>query len=391
MAVAGVFTSDSGIQGERRGDFAAGLLTTVPNGTAPLLAFTSGMPSADASDVVITWFEENRLNGRTTITNNAGTGTSIIVSDPTQFVAGDIMLVETTGEYILVNSISASTFTVQRGFGGTTAQAVDGSGTPVGFQRIGNAVEEGSQRPAAVQNLGFPVFNYMQIFRNAWEVTLTAASVDYFTGDKKAKSKRDAAMLHAENIERSIIFGRQAIGVQNGRPFRTMNGVDTFITTNVETQSSDVSIADLDTFLESIFRFNISGKPNERIAFCGNSVMLVIQDLVRNFSTYNIAAGETKYGLKISRWMTPFGDVMLKTHPLFVENTDVWNKLLLVLHPGAIRTRYLRRTKWDNDEASGDRNGVDADAGVITTEMSIEHRAEKTAGRYSGIDTAATP
>ncbi len=79
MSVKGVFASDSGIVGDRKGDFASGLLRTQPTGTAALLALTAGMESVDASDTVITWFEENHNSGRINATNNAGTGTSVIV------------------------------------------------------------------------------------------------------------------------------------------------------------------------------------------------------------------------------------------------------------------------------------------------------------------------
>jgi hypothetical protein len=189
MAVAGVFTSDAGIQGERAGDFAGSIIRHQPNGSAKLLALTSGMKSADASDIIVTWFEQSRLTGRTTITNNAGTGTSLVVSDGSEFVAGAVMMIETTGEYVYVTNVVTNTLTVERGFAGTTVTAVDGTGTPVGIQRIGNAHEEGSARPTAVRNLGYPVFNYLQIFRDSWEITRTADAVDYRTGKQKPTSR----------------------------------------------------------------------------------------------------------------------------------------------------------------------------------------------------------
>ena len=73
MAVKGVFASDQGIQGDRKGDFAAALLQVNPTGTAPLLALSSGMESADAADTVVIWFEENHISGRINLTNNAFT------------------------------------------------------------------------------------------------------------------------------------------------------------------------------------------------------------------------------------------------------------------------------------------------------------------------------
>ena len=44
----------------------------------------------------------------------------------------------------------------------------------------------------------------MQMFRDAWNVTKTTRHVEYHTGDVVAKNKRDAAMFHTEDIERSL-------------------------------------------------------------------------------------------------------------------------------------------------------------------------------------------
>lgn len=391
MAVKGVFASDQNIQSSRKGDFASGILMTMPTGSAPLLALTAGMESKDATDTVVTWFEENHLSGRINITNNAGTGTSVDVDDATQVLAGLVYLIESTGEYIYVESVSGSTLTVTRGFAGTTPTAVDGSSTAKPMQRISNAQEEGSAKPTAIANLGFPVFNYMQIFRNAWDVTGTARAVDYHTGDIVAKNKRDAGIYHSEDIERAIIWGKQAIGIQNGKPFRTMDGIQAQITTNVTAQGANTTWTEIDQFLQDVFARNIKGKPNERIAFCGNGVLQVLNKIARtdgNLTQINLVPGQTDFGMKITKWMTPYGDISLMTHPLFNEN-PVWTKDLMVLHPGAMRTRYLRRTFEDTNDRSGTRAGADADFGVLTTEMCMEYRSEITGGLFTGIDTAA--
>ncbi len=389
MAVKGVFASDQGIQGDRKGDFAAALLIVNPTGTAPLLALSSGMESADAADTVVTWFEENHISGRINITNNAGVGTSIIVDDATIIVAGAILLVESTGEYVFVQSVAGSTLTVIRGFAGTTITTVDGSGTPEPFQRLATAHEEGSAKPTAVVNLGFPRFNYLQIFRNAWDVTGTARHVEFHTGNLVAKNKRDAGFFHAEDMERALWFGRKSIGIKNSKPFRTMDGVLTQITTNVTSQSTNTKQEDLNLHFENVFSRNIKGKPNERISFCGNTVIRIINEIAHLDGVNNLAPGQTDFGFKIFKWLTPFGDISLMTHPLFNES-PFWTKDMHTLHPGAIRTRWLRRTHEDTNDRDGTRAGVDADFGVFTSEMCVEYKAERTGGKYTGIDTAAT-
>ena len=388
MAVKGVFASDDNIQASRKGDFASALLQTVPTGSAPLLALSAGMQTKDAVDTVVHWFEENHLHGRINVTNNAGTGTTFVVDDASQVIPSLVYLVESTGELVYVESVSGNNVTVYRGLADTTPTAIDGSSTPVPIQRIMTAHEEGSGRPVAMANLGFPRFNYVQNFRNAWDVTGTTRAVEYHIENPVAKNKRDAALFHAEDIERAMHFGRKTIGVQNNKPFRLMDGVRAQITTHVRAQATNVKWDDLDDFLRNIFETNIKGKPNERIGLCGNSVIAVINKIARLDGTVFIEPGETEFGLKINKWMTPYGDVTLMTHPLYNEN-PTWTKDLLILHPGAMRTRWLRRTFEDNYDQDGRRAGVDADFGVITSEMCVEYMAEKTGGVYTGIDTAA--
>lgn len=391
MSVKGVFASDQNIVGSRKGDFASGVLMTMPTGSAPLLALSSGMESQDATDTVVTWFEENHLSGRINITNDAALTTTIVVDDASQVVAGVVYMVESSGEYIYVESVSGSTLTVTRGFGGTTITDTDGSVTNEPMQRISSAQEEGSSKPVAIANLGFPRFNYMQIFRNAWDVTGTARAVQYQTGDLVAKNKRDAGIYHAEDMERAMIWGVQAIGIQNSKPFRTMSGIQQQITTNVTTQGANTTWTEIDQFLQDVFARNIKGKPNERIAFCGNTVLQVLNLIARtdgNMTQINLVPGQTDFGMKITKWMTPYGDVSLLTHPLFNES-PLWTKDMMVLHPGAMRTRYLRRTHEDTNDRDGTRAGADADFGVLTTEMCVEYRSEITGGLFTGIDTAA--
>lgn len=389
MSVKGVFASNHGITGARVGDFASGLLHAGTAGTAPLLALSTGMKSRPATDTVIHWFEQNKLTGRIKVTNNAASGKTLAVDDASQVIVGMIFRSEDTGEYFFVEAVTGSDLTVTRGFGGTTVTALDGSSTNKPIQRIGTAFEEGSSKPTAYVNLGYPRWNYVQIFRNAWDVTGTAKAIKWHTGNQVALNKQEAALYHAEDIERSSLWGRAAAGSLNGRPFRTMDGIITQIKTNVQAQSTNVSWAgDMRPFLQGIFEKNIKGQPNERIAFSGNSVVATLEDMARKDSQIQLNIAENQFGFEIMKMRTPFGTVMLMTHPLFVES-PLWTKDLLVLHPAAITYRWLRPTDEDNYDKDGTRAGVDSDYGIIQSELSVEYQAEVTGGYFTGIDTAA--
>lgn len=386
MAVKGVFASHQNVVGSRKGDFASGLLQTMPTGTAPLFALTSGMKSRDATETIVTWFEETKLSGRVNVTNNATTGVTLTIDDISQIRPGDILLVEATGEYVFVDSISGSDATVVRAYAGSNT-SINGSSEPVPVQRITNAVEEGSSKPDGIANVGFPNWNYMQIVRDAWDVTGSAKAIDYHTGDLVAKNRADCLFLHGENIERAFIWGVRGIGSRNGKSYRTMAGIKQQLVTNQASQSTNTSWIDVRTFFQDVFTYNVKGLPNERIAFCGNTVVAVVEDMARLDSQINITPGQTEFGMEIFTLRTPFGTVKLMTHPLFTES-PLFTEDLLVIHPGVIEVRYLRRTVIDDYDKNGTRAGVDADFGVATTELTVTYGAERTGGYYTGIDTA---
>lgn len=392
FAVKGIFTSDSGIIGDPKGDFAAALLQEVPNGTAPFFALSSGMNTENATDTIIHWFEEQHLSGRTTLAEAMDSGTSetaMDVADGSLFVAGTVVLAEETGEMMFVTAVSGNTLTVIRGFAGTSTASGITSGT--GLQRIGTAYEEASSRPTAIANQGYPRFNYMQVFRNTWNISGTAQAVDYYTGSKASKTRRDASLLHAEDIERSLLHGKKVTGVVNGTRFSMMDGLRAQITTNVAPQGATTDWSDIDAFLRSIFEKNIKGKPNERVALGGNGALAVLNDIARIEGQIMISVGQTDFGLNVNRWITPYGNISLLTHPLMVEN-PLWTKDMDVFHPGAVTIKWLRRTFEDNYDRDGTRAGVDADFGVYTSELSLKYGVERTGGRMTGMtEGAAVP
>lgn len=388
MAIKGVFTSDSNITGTRKGDFASAILQLFPTGSAPLFALSSGMESADASDPTVTWFEESHISGRSTCTvasNNNNNGSTATVDDASSYVIGTVLLVEETGEYIYASGVTGNQLTMERGFAGTTPANIS-----VGnhLQRIGTTFEESSSRPTGVANLGYARFNFMQIFRNSWDISRTAKRTEFYTGDVVAKNKQDAMLFHSEDIERAMWFGRRTIGVRNAKTYRTMDGILSQITTNITTAGGTTTYDQFNAFLQPIFEKNVRGKPNERIAFCGNKALTVINKIAKLNATMYIEPGETEFGMKVTKWFTPYGDISLMTHPLFVES-PLWTANLYVLHPGAIRIRYLDRTHTDAYDKDGTRAGVDGDFGVLTTECSIEYKLEKTGGQLLQMQAAA--
>lgn len=381
----GIFSSNSGINGEAVQSFSNKIYTSGFVGTAPMLALSSGMRKSKATSIIQHWFEDAEDVYRTVITNNAATGTTIVVAQGTVILPNTVVCVESTGEYMLVTAVSGNSLTVHRGFANTTVKSIDGSSTPVGLQIIAQAHKEGSEAPAAMKKVGYPVMNYTQIFRNTWSNTRTARQVDWHTGSRTEKNKRDCISKHAQDIENALLFGKKSLFSIDSEQAHTMEGLIGHIRTNVAAQDSGgLTYNDFEEFIANVFAHNIEGEPNERLAFAGNGVMLVLNQLARKTGQLNIVVGQNDFGTEINTIRTSFGTLKLLTHPLF-NQSPVWTNNLVVFHPGAVELKYVE----DATVQDSSNPGFDGDAGTITSELTMEYHCEKTAGILTGINKAA--
>lgn len=390
--IQGIFASNQGIVGDRVGDFASAILQINPTGTALMLALSSGMGKTGANDTIFHWFEDSHQTGRQNIASG-GTTTTITVADATAYVPNQVCLVEETGEIVFVTAINGNALTVTRGMGGTSIVSVTSA---MHLQSIGNAHPEAAGMPTAVTQNGVPRMNYTQIFRNAWAVSGTAKAVQFRTGNRVAKNKRDCALYHAEDMERAMIFGRKVVTQISGKPFRMTDGIQSQIsqyggmvkTVAVGANTGQYSRLLLEEDIRQIFSKNVKGQPNERIAIGGDKWVAGLNQMAMLDGVYELSAGETVLGIKITKIQTPFGTLNLMTHPLFNEN-PTWQKDLMILHPGGIKRRMLRETHEEGYDADGKRiQGVDADQGVITTEMGVEVGAASTMAILRGFTKA---
>lgn len=390
--IQGIFASNQGIVGDRAGDFASAILQIDPTGTALFLALSSGMAKESATDTIFNWFEDSHQAGRSAITAG-GTTTTIGVADGSQYVPNQVLLVEDTGEIVMATAIVNNDLTVIRGMGGTAIVSVDNT---MHIQSIGNAHEEGSGMPTAITQQGSPRFNYTQIFRNSWAITGTAKAVKYNSGSRLAKNKRDCALYHAEDMERALIFGHKDIRTVNGKPFRLTDGLQAQIEQYgglVEdvtdgTTAGNYSWLLLDDYMRRLFSKNIKGQPNERMAIGGNLWLAGLSQMARLDGNYQIFQGEEKLGIKVTSIENAFGTLKIMTHPLFNEN-PLWNQDLMFLHPGGIKKRVLRDTFEEGYDSNGNRiNAVDADEGLMTSELGVQVGGASVMGILRGFQKA---
>lgn len=385
MAIQGLRTTQNFVTDQRPKNWREGILLLSPNGQAPLTALTAAMTTKKTDDPEFNWWDKIQNSRRAALSADLDAVETALplVSGAQFFKDGDMLWVEQGSEIVQVNGDPGSdtVLNVLRGAAGTTAATADfdGAGANPFLVCIGSANEEGSDAPTGVNFDPTKRTNYTQIFRNTLEATRTATKTRLRTGDAIREAKRECLELHSMDMERAFWFGSKSEGTRNGKPMRTTDGVMNVIdTNNIKTADSDyasgVTMAGLEEYMYEMFKWG----SDEKMAFMGNRAMLTIQQIIRKNTTYNIQFGLKEFGMNVSRLTSPFGELVMKSHPLFNRmvggttgtgsyyGVESW---MFALDMAELVYRPLDDTKYQ--KKLGD-NGVDGEKSGYLTETGME-------------------
>ena len=378
MAV-GLLTSASAPSNLNAISFAQAITRLMPNGTAPLFGLTSLLKDETANNIEHGYFTKTMIFPSVTLTAAVadGAATTFTVGSTADIVPGDMLMAESTQEIVQVLTVpSATSLTVTRGVGSVSAAAIANG---VSLRAVGNAFEEGSVRPSAVSIIATRYVNNTQIFRNSWAVTKTAAAIPQIAGaGYVSESKQDCAALHAMAIEKALFFGQKFMGTRNGQPFHTMEGIIPRVVAaapgNITTLGSTTNWTQLEAALDPVLQTVTDPKGgNIRTMFVGGTARRVLHNIARLNSSYQITTAETAWGLQIDTIKSPRGTFEIIEHPLFnaYGASSAWAKMAVICDLNAFSMAYLRKTSDAGYNASGALvdNGVDAEGGTLTTEL----------------------
>lgn len=359
--------------------FATAITRLMPNGTAPLFGLTSLLKDETASNIEHGYFSKTMIFPSATLAALVadGAATTFTVVATGDINVGDMLMVASTQETVLVTAVvNGTTLTVTRGVGTVAAAAIANS---IVLYTVGNAFEEGSTRPSAVNIVAQRYVNYTQIFRNSWAVTKTAAAIPQIAGaGMVSESKQDCAALHAMAIEKALFFGQKFMGTSNGKPLHTSEGIIARVTAaapgNIVTLGATTNWTQLEAALDPTLQTVTDPKGgNIRTMFVGGTARRVIHNIARLNSTYQITSSETSWGLQIDTIRTPRGTFEMIEHPLFnaYGAASPWAKMAVIADLNAFSLAYLRKTSDAAYNASGALvdNGIDAEGGTLTTEL----------------------
>lgn len=369
-----------------RKSFAAMITRLMPNGTAPLFAMTSMLSAETAVQTEHGFFTKTMLFPEVTLGAAVSSATEQVftVASTANIIPGMILRSDETGENIIIDSvISGLQIQVTRGVGTVAATTITNA---TKLFQVGNAFEESSLRPNALNINPVKITNLTQIFRNTWAISDTVRQTMMIAGDtNSAESRQDCAAFHAADIEKALIFGQKSQGTRNGQPFRTMDGFISIVgniayypsyysTANVSTASSTTSYTQFEAMLDPVFNQATDPKvANQRVLFVGGTAKKVINNIGRLNGTYFMVDGQTSWGLQFSTFRTSRGMFNVVEHPLLNSNSS-YSKMALAVDLSTFNVAYLGDRKTQNREFNAndndaDDNGIDAVGGTLTTEM----------------------
>jgi len=357
------------------------ILYLYPNGMAPLTAILSMISSESVDDPKFHWWTQTQsaVGGAVdAICTDAG----MLVPYAAPGVAGDTIFVQMTtvlasrvraGHQILLRDASdyrvdvvGKVTDVARG-GVNSVLAVklleadtnspDNDLTTCDvFKIIGNINPEGGEMPDAISLDPVEIYNATQIFRTPLSLTRTARKTRLRTGDQYQKAKSEALEMHSWEMELAFLWGIYTSNIgDNGKPERTTRGVIDFIRTYAAANCDDYTLNAtysgltwaqggetwLKNLLEQIFRYGA----NEKLCLCGSGFLLGIDALAMTGGQINLQPAQKTYGMDIRTWITPFGTIHMKTHPLF--SYDATTRYMgVLLEPKEMTYKYIDDTAF---------------------------------------------
>lgn len=427
MAFLGMRGTGDWVTDQRPKNFREVILYRYPNGMAPLTAIMSKMSSEKVDDPEFNWWTKGLPTQRATVTGvytDTGLSTAYVsgaaqyttlyikmsAADIVNFRAGHAVLLRDASDPTVdvMSKVNLTTINGASSYLTVTILEADDNSTSHDLSDCdtaiiaGNINAEGAAMPDAIAYDPVKVYNFTQIFRTPLEMTRTAMRTRLRTGDQYKEAKRECLELHSIEMEKAFLFGvpSERVGT-NGKPERTTlglipairggyNGATTGgLVTNftADTDFSGDTWLDsgeewLDTRLEQIFRRG----SNDKLAFCGSGALLGINRLIKNGGNFDYTSTTVDYGIKVVKWVTPFGVLNLMTHPLFSDEVTLRNSMV-IFEPKDLKFRFIDDTMYKEDPnlKKGGWTSRDGIKEEFLTEGGLEFHHPDGCGYFTGV------
>lgn len=420
MRTSAKFSSD-----RRVGSWREGILIEEPNGDYPLTGLSSQFPKEKlVGDVrwnywteaipkqkgAITEIYTDQALGTAVADGNSVEGEMIYVkmsaADAKEFVPNDTVRFECSTDFYVTTRARV----LERQINGENSYVCvklledDDNTTTAKDLRdadylsiYGSAFPEGAGVGEMVDSEPIKVTNQAQIFQTPFKVTRSAKKVA-LRGSKNVwmEKMERARKRHFMKLEKAIIWSKYAIENEGtDEEIRYTWGLIPFIeeyaSDNIFDYTQDAAYSGKTwaegghQWLRNCFKqiFKYGGR--NRMALTGTGAIVGLQELAELYSGYILTPATTKFGLGVLEWVTAFGTIVPKIHPLF-SHDDVTNNMMVLFEPGEIRQRIVDDTfiKKDNPKAGG-QHSIDGTVDVFITELGFEFKKVSGWGILLGV------
>lgn len=411
---------------QRPKNWREGILRLYPNGMAPLTAIMSMLGSEKTDDAEFNWWtkafptQSVATTGiytdalSTPYVSGAVAGGTLYVkmsaANVANFRAGHLVLLRdasdlTTDVVASVHSVTVNgansyirVTLLENDDNSAHAHNLSDADTAI---IIGNINEEGAAMPTSVAYDPTKLTNYTQIFRTPLSITRTARQTRLRTYDQYKESKREALELHSVEMEKAFLFSipYESTG-SGGKPIRATGGINywlkTYASDNLDYFNLNAAYAGkdwLDTeggwawlwvMMERLFAYGST----EKLALCGNGALAGLNKLAQIGGHFTLTPQTRAYGIKVLEWVTPFGTIYLKTHPLLSQEATLTNSMFII-DTKKLKYRYVQDTKFYGEggkAGDGTNSGrIDATTEEYLTEAGLELHHPLCFGALHGV------
>ena len=434
-------TADWTHESQRPLDWDAAITELFMNADAPLTALTKLLPSSKAKDPKFLWYRED-FPAQAGPLGNVGTGADSSVYDSSALnnlvtgaiAAGTTRYVKLKAKEVgyfrprLIVMLRSKSDPRKRVYGRVLNQILNGDssyiviqtlqsmaptgGTTVGndldyYTIIGDSNPEGGPPPRGIAYDPEEFYNFTQISKTAIELTRTAELTELRHENELVRMRKNSLRDHAVKREKMFLYGipSEATG-DNGKKERTTGGILWFIhqyapqnvfhLPTVVGDNSDYSeytpLLDktweqggfdfLNLCLERIYNY---GNSDSRIAYCGSGTIQALQRLAKFNGNIQLNVGATEFGLKVITWITPFGALHFKTHPLFkYDATERYSAL--IIDPSSLERKVISETfTKKKDHNDGGFDSLDGRFEEFITEDGLKFTLPESCGYITGF------
>jgi hypothetical protein len=400
---------------QKVGSWREGTLLLEPNGDAPLFALTSKLKEMQIMDTTHRWwtkalaqdtgvvtdvYEDNALANVYDPGDDYAAGTLAYVkmaaAVAADYIAGNVVrLHNATGDSVMTPLHGRVTSRVIAGAASyLVVKLLEADGLGTGdlsdcnrITLLGSAYAEGAQMPQSISYNPTERTNETQIFRRSLRQTRTSLRIKLRTGNQDTESKRETLQYHNMDVERSLFFGIPTNNVDDDTAMRigTMGGIEYFIKTyasgNIFNYLDDAEGFDgdewvvggqdwLNNSIETLFRY---GTSQQKICYCGPGALTAINRLVLAQGLFGLTTETTAYGIRVKRWETAHGDLLLVKHPLFNKYAEWYNGMIAV-EPKNLRYCYIDDTTFVTDS---NRDSLRGGGKIVRSAPGIDGLAEE--------------